>query len=267
MTDFRFLIIGALTLAACAPITVYASEVTDEFVEWGIDDVVVEDEEGDQPADPDPVQSEVYDSDSDPVAGDLPADPESDGADIADEVSVSGNEISDVSGNDIDYDAVAESIVTALSEDYGIMPLSDYDTYYGSISSTYLEYMRGYLYKLAPGEHYVASRVGQYEYVFAYGESLVYSGSSFSGSDITTVIFNTQSQGSFSSSVESSFTLYPGSYLVYTDLSGSPYPSLSTSSDFSLRQIVYVIAMMIVFYTLSQFMRSGVARVGRRRRR
>lgn len=161
--------------------------------------------------------------------------------------------------SDIIDSTVSEELVSGTDQDppedpvYNVMPLADYDTYYGSISTTYVEYMRGYLSKLEPDMHYVGARTGQYEYIFAFSDTLTYSNGLFSGSDVNVVTWNTQNQGYFNSTIQSSFSLDVRSYLVYTDL-GFDYPSLASSSDVSLRQIVFVIAISIVFYTLSSFM-------------
>lgn len=130
-------------------------------------------------------------------------------------------------------------------EDDSIEPYSSYNTYYGSIGSTYLEFMRGFLPKLGFKEHYVASRTSQYDYIFAFGEDLIYSGGRFSGIDITVITWNTYNNGSYSSGVQSSFSLNPGSYLVYSDLSDF-YPSLADSSGFTLRQILILLTMFIL---------------------
>lgn len=177
-------------------------------------------------------------------------DVEQDNQDSSLSVTISDNNIAD-SGSDPEEQQSTESEYDYENNEYAVMPLADYDSYYGSISTTYVEYMRGYLSKLEPDMHYVGARVGQYEYIFAFGD-LSYSGDSFSGDNINVVTWNTQNTGSFSSSVQSSFSLSPGSYLVYTDL-GFDYPALATSSDISLRQIVYVIAISISFYTIGSF--------------
>lgn len=150
-----------------------------------------------------------------------------------------------------------------VGDEYGVMPLADYETYYGSISTTYVEYFRGYLAKLQPSEHYVAARTGQYQYIFAYGSELQYDGT-FSGQDIYVVRINTQNNGTFSGGIETTFSLDPGSYLVYTDLS-PVYPSLATSADLSLQQIVFVLAIVIVFYTLTKMMQPGIVKSHSRR--
>lgn len=128
------------------------------------------------------------------------------------------------------------------------MPYASYDSYYGSISSTYLEYMRGYLSKLPPDAHYVGARVGQYDYVFAYGADLVYNGSSFSGA-VTVIRWNTYNNGTMYETYDPSFHLDPGSYLVYSDLS-SKYPSLASSADVTLRQILILLTIYCLCLTV-----------------
>lgn len=166
--------------------------------------------------------------------------------------SVSGGNLS-VSGGDAvgynsdfpfgDFSGVSyDMLVNALNE---VVPMSSYSTYYGAIGSTYVDYMRGYLSKLDYDAHYVGARVGQYDYIFAYGSDLFYSSGVFSGS-VTVVRWNTYNNGSFSVSYDNSFRLSAGSYLVYSDLS-SEYPSLATSSDFTLRQILYSFTIFCIF--------------------
>lgn len=132
-----------------------------------------------------------------------------------------------------------------ISEDEGIDLYASYNTYYGSISSTYLEFMRGFLPKLSFKEHYVASRTSQYDYIFAYGEDLSFNGSRFIGSDVTVVTWNTYNNGTYSTGVQSSFSLNPGSYLVYSDLS-KVYPSLADTAGFTLRQILILLTMFFL---------------------
>lgn len=140
----------------------------------------------------------------------------------------------------------AGDAVTASSN--GMMPYAYYDTYYGSISATYLEYMRGYLSKLPPDAHYVGARVGQYDYLFAYGAGLSFDGSTFSG-DAVVVKWNTYNNGYMYETYDSDFTLDAGSYLVYTDLS-SRYPGLATSTDMTLRQILILFTVFCLCLTI-----------------
>lgn len=127
---------------------------------------------------------------------------------------------------------------------------ANYDTYYGSISTTYLEYMRGYLPKLGFREHYVGARTGQYEYIFAYGEDLSYSGNLFTGRNVHVIKWWTNNNGSFSHNVESSFNLSSNNYLVYSDLSDA-YPSLADLSGFTLRQILILACITALVCTIS----------------
>lgn len=160
-----------------------------------------------------------------------------------------GDAAHSVSSGDAQPGSGSADILSALQELLAAaQPYSSYDTYYGSISSTYLEYMRGYLSKLPSNAHYVASRVGQYDYVFAYGEALSYNGSVFSGA-AQVVRWNTYNNGSFTSSFDGSFRLNPGSYLVYSDLSDK-YPSLASSSDLTLRQILILLTIFCLCLTI-----------------
>lgn len=219
-------------------------------------------------------ESEVDDetfAEDETVSESIDMDGESDGS------NTDGDSTDSVSGNDIaeewsisdqlKYLVENATIVSGNGVRYGddIGFYDNYDAYYGSISSTYLEYFRGFLCKLLPNQHYVAARVSQYDYIFAYGENLSFDGV-FSGTDICVVTFNTYQNGSYSSSVESNFSLNPRSYLVYSDLSDI-YPSLMTSSDISLRQVVIFIAIFVVFYTLTKMASSGGVKYLRRSRR
>lgn len=175
---------------------------------------------------------------------------------------ISDNNISDYSFDPKELESESYIYYSGDSSSV-IMPLADYDTYYGSISSTYLEYMRGYLSKLSPDEHYVGARVSQNEYIFAFGD-LEYNNKNFSGQNIRVITWNTQNNGTFNSSIQSSFSLDSGSYLVYTDL-GFDYPALASSSDISLRQIVYFISILVTFYITGQFFVRKAIRVRSKR--
>lgn len=147
-----------------------------------------------------------------------------------------------------------------VGSDDDVELMSNYDAYYGTISTTYLEYMRGYLPKLGFSDHYVAARVSQYNYIFAYGESLSWTGSAFTGSDILVITWNTQNSGTFSWSTQGSFNLYPGSYLVYSDLT-SFYPSLADSAGFTSRQIL--ILLTVAFLCMSMIHMYQVRKIRR----
>lgn len=166
--------------------------------------------------------------------------------------------LDDVSGTGMDF--VGDDFPSpgsGLDEDYtvsGNIPFdidffSNYDTYYGSIGTTYLEYMRGFLPKLRFNQHYVASRVSQYDYIFAYGRDLDFTGGVFSGTNITVVTWNTRNNGSYSVVVQDSFSLDPGSFLVYSDLSVI-YPTLADLSGFTMRQVLILLSIFCLCLTI-----------------
>lgn len=152
------------------------------------------------------------------------------------EESVSGNDIVNSSGATV---YVVTDVPTVASA---------YDSYYGSISNTYLEYMRGYLSKLPSSAHYVGARVGQYDYIFAYGDNLEWNGSAFVGA-VNVARWNTYNYGTFSVGYDNNFSLSPASALVYTDLTDK-YPALATSSDMTLRQIVILLTIFCLCVTI-----------------
>lgn len=157
----------------------------------------------------------------------------------------------DFSGSGSDAESLPESgeeLEGVIDSEFS--PFANYDTYYGSIGSTYLEYMRGYLSKLGFREHYVGARVSQYQYIFVYGEDLYYDGSSFVGSNVNVISWYTNNNGSFHSGSESSFSLSPGNYLVYSDLSDK-YPSLADLSGFTLRQVLILFSIVALVCTIS----------------
>ncbi len=80
--------------------------------------------------------------------------------------------------------------------------------------------------KLDYGVHYVYWRESQYEYCFAYSDSLMLNGTRFSASSATVVSYNTsssyQTQASFTVSTDTNFSLEAGDYLVWSDLGNYP---------------------------------------------
>lgn len=139
--------------------------------------------------------------------------------------------------DDSDYiQDIAENVNT-LSD---IALLSDYNTYVGAISSTYLEYFRGFLGKLPYNYHYVCYRESQYVYSFVFGEELEYSNHRFWGSGLTRVTWNTYNSGSYAVNTETSFGLNTGSNMVYTDL-GTDYPALVAYDGYQLIQIKWLL--------------------------
>lgn len=170
--------------------------------------------------------------------------------DFLDDVSGTGMDFigDDFPDASLDEEGVDEYTVSG-NIPFDIDFFSSYDTYYGSIGSTYLEYMRGFLPKLRFDQHYVASRVSQYDYIFAYGRGLDFDGSVFTGTNITVVTWNTRNNGSYMVSVEDTFTLNPRSFLVYSDLSVI-YPTLADLSGFTLRQVLILLSIFCLAITI-----------------
>lgn len=119
----------------------------------------------------------------------------------------------------------------ALVDDTGALfavPYADYVPSYG-IGTSNIEIFRGVVYSLPYGQHYVYFRTDQYNYRLAYSRDLELNGSTFTGTDVTLVTYNTHytsgGQPTFTYSHQRSFNLSAGSYLVYTDL--GYYPALT----------------------------------------
>lgn len=170
------------------------------------------------------------------------------------------------------YDSVSgNSLVVDDDISSGNLDISPYAAYqgsYGSISSDLYNYFSGFLSKLNPEDHYVCSRYFQgnsnNNYFFAWGDSLEYVNGVFSGSDVNVVTIYGSSSGTFYRyELQSSFSFSPANNYVYTDLSFK-YPALSRPGDVSLRQICYVLAFFILFYTFTKFV-VFPRRLGRRR--
>ncbi len=180
-------------------------------------------------------------------------------SDIVSDNSVSSGSAAEPESFDTDIPVSDNSV------NYDFDFYNSYDVYDGSISSTYLEYMRGFLPKLDWDEHYVAARVSRYDYIFAYSASLSYNGV-FTGTDVVVVKWNTsQDYAAYTVSVEPTFSLSVNSNLVYSDLSHE-FPSLADSSSFSLRQIVLFLGISVTVWTVGGFLRRNPVASRRRRR-
>jgi hypothetical protein len=198
---------------------------------------------------------------------------EAESSDISESESEMDSDYSDiVSDNSVTSGSAAESesfdsdsSVSDNSVNYNIDLYNNYDVYDGSISSTYLEFMRGFLPKLDWDEHYVAARVSRYDYIFAYSATLAYD-SVFTGTDVVVVKWNTsQDYAAYTVTVEPSFSLSVNSNLVYSDLTHQ-FPSLADSSAVSLRQIVVFFAISVTVWTVGTFLRRTPVASRRRRR-
>lgn len=246
-------ICGALALVALAP-PLPVSAVSDN-------DVVVESESE--------FESEV-ESESEVI---VPSEEEVESSDIFESESEVDSDYNDsVSDNSVVAGDSSESesfdtdiSVSGNSLDYNVDLYNNYDVYDGSISSTYLEFMRGFLPKLDWDEHYVAARVSRYDYIFAFSNSLTYDGV-FTGSNVVVVKWNTsQDYAAYTVTVEPTFTLAVNSNLVYSDLTHQ-FPSLADSSAVSLRQIVVFLGISVTVWTVGTFLRRTPVASRRRRR-
>lgn len=183
-----------------------------------------------------------------------------------------------VSENDLDYDVIyydhidsdgnlVTSKYTQYQEDStlyidkqdfqgGLSSFSSYQTYYGLISSQYIDMFRGLASKLRINEHYVCARVSQYGYIFAHGDLRLF-GKQFSGNNITVVTYHTDNNGYFSSAVESTFTLNAQNYIVYSDL-GKDFPSLLQNHDIYSRALFFLSGVVVVGYFINSFFGKGV---------
>lgn len=155
-------------------------------------------------------------------------------------------------------------------EDYlgGLSAFASYNTYYGLLGTSYIELFRGLATKLGFMEHYVCSRVGQYEYIFAHSDTLKLSGTVFSGTNVRVFSYNTQSNGYITLSTQSSFTLNASNYVVYSDL-GTDYPSLIESDGVYAKMFFFLFAIVVIGYFINSFFvsRGAVVRkaVGKKR--
>lgn len=161
--------------------------------------------------------------------------------------TVSGNLLEDPEDPDLSLDDSVYDNISIYGDNVSLF--SSYDVYYGAISDTYLSYFRGFLPKLGFKDHYVVARTSQYDYLFAFGEDLVFDGSSVFSGDVTVIRINTDRYTTYSVFRDSSFRLNANSYLVYSDL-GTVYPSLADSTAVSLRQILFLLVVFFLCLTM-----------------
>lgn len=144
-----------------------------------------------------------------------------------------------------------------LSDDYGIMPLSSYNTFYATLSEPYLTYLQSYASSRSLNEHYVAFITQDSKYVgtqnrtstvynIFISDDLEVSGSTFTGSGTLYRIFaSTNYFDQFSVLTDSNFILNAGTALVYTDLT-SDYPDI-VSSTTTYPALLFYLLLSIVF--------------------
>lgn len=149
---------------------------------------------------------------------------------------------------------------------------TDLFTYYNAYTSTipepYLSYIQGYISSMSPDAHYVAYVTQESTYVsgstryatvynLAIGD-LVYDGQFTGDVDLYKIYNNTKYFDQFAYLHDSNFVLNPGSNLVYTDLTNSPYPDISI--DRYDKYLFYAIVAILIFSTIMSFWRYNYGR-------
>lgn len=225
--------------------------------------------------------SSVSDNDISVSGNDLDQDDQGIDDNVVEEIDdVLGDVLQSISDNNVSYDVVyfdhiddGGNLVTSkytkyadgptlyiTQEDYpgGLSTFANYNTYYGLISSQYLDLFKGLAAKLHMTDHYVCARVSQYEYIFAYCDNLVVSNSNvFSGTDVNVVSYRTDSNGVYTYSKQNTFSLNASNYIVYSDLSNK-YPSLLTNHDIYSKYIFLLFGICIIGYFINSFYGKGV---------
>lgn len=148
-------------------------------------------------------------------------------------------------------DLVTESVdLGAVSED-AVSPLAVGD--YG-VGTSYVEIFAGSAVKLPWGVNYVYWRDSQYVYRMVYGYDLSYSGGTFRGSDLEYIEYDVRGSGwndnvpQFTSGTDSSFSLSPGTALVWSNL--GPYPTLTDGGGMYAQLAAFCLVGYGVFYLL-----------------
>lgn len=104
-------------------------------------------------------------------------------------------------------------------------PLAAINSDYG-VGTTNTAIFSGVVSGLPLGVNYVYWRDGRYDYCLAYGLDLALSGTTFGGSDVSVITYNTYApdgqQATFTSRVEPNFTLNTNTWLVWSNLGNYP---------------------------------------------
>ena len=131
---------------------------------------------------------------------------------------------------DIEIDVPFEeaSASDATPSDAGIMLLSNYNPYDGSMSTSVVQYFRAVLEKLPPDVDYVRFRESQYEYRMVYSDAMEFSVGVFSADTARYILYDARSSSfSWTAGDEGVFRLSTADALVYSSL-GDVFPSLDS---------------------------------------
>lgn len=153
----------------------------------------------------------------------------------------------------LDYVEDGESVLYSESSNMEYLPQT---ASYGSISdsygvgTSYTAIFAGVARKLPFGVNYVYWREGPYEYCFAYGADLDFSGTTFRADYVDVITYNTNSsyneQATFTVSSEYGFSLSAGNYLVWSNL--GHYPTLEDGRDIIAETTLFVLVGFGIFY-------------------
>lgn len=150
---------------------------------------------------------------------------------------------------DVDtLDPAAGLLPDAATYEGLIAPLAD-SVYYGSISTAVLDFASGIVAK-HPTKDYVFFRSGQYSYDIYVGD-ITFSGSSFSGSDLLHIVYDSQTYNQTGPSISystGSLSLTPNSSLLYSNL--GDYPSLGGSVPAYGKALIFAVGILFLFNVL-----------------
>jgi len=118
------------------------------------------------------------------------------------------------------------------------------------VGTSYIQIFGGVASKLPYGTHYVYWRENQYEYKMAYSDSLILTGNRFSGTNVTVITYNTYTtsttQATYYTATETNFSLFAGSYLVWSDLGN--YPELYARGVMDYEKLTCIILASFGLY-------------------
>lgn len=151
----------------------------------------------------------------------------------------------DIYSEIVDLEHLSEvALMAAIDDSYGV----------GTSNTTIFA---GLARKLPHGVNYVYWREGQYQYCFAYGESLTLQGTYFSAEEVETVTYTTAtgygSQVTYEAGKETNFSLNAQDYLVWSNL--GHYPALDDGGNIYEQTTLFVLCGACAFYLLSRIMR------------
>lgn len=147
--------------------------------------------------------------------------------------------------------AASGDVIYILASDTDLSLLSSINGSYG-VGTSNINIFGPVAAKLPYGVHYVYWRDSQYVYKLAYSDDLKLQNGRFSADKVTVVSYTTsstyQSQATFVTSTESSFSLDPDNYLVWSDL--GDYPTLYERGGVDYAQLSCVILASFGLFAL-----------------